>query len=149
MNLTPRPPITDETSAAGIDDPTDVYETFRRGEALLTARQPRQAARLLATVVDAEPDHAGAWELLGRAHFAAAHLGPAEAAFRRLIDLEPSSAWARTALGLALDRQSRHREGAAQHRIAAALGASPRDASRVDLVEGPGVRTGSDPGLTP
>lgn len=113
----------------------DVFEAFRLGEELLDSRFPRDAARVLRKVVDAEPSHAGAWELLGRAHFASAQLVPAEEAFRRLVELEPTSAWARTALGLSLDRQSRHREGTVHHRLAAAMGASNRDATRVDLVD--------------
>ena len=53
--------------------------------------------------------------------------------------LEPTSGWAHTALGLTLDRQSRHREGALMHRMAAAMGESARDASRVQLVDRPVV----------
>ena len=61
-------------------------------------------------------------------------------AFRRLVELEPTSGWAHTALGLTLDRQSRHREGAVMHRLASAMGESARDETRVDLVErSPGV----------
>ncbi|EFQ84227.1 tetratricopeptide repeat protein [Aeromicrobium marinum DSM 15272] len=112
----------------------DAYDAYRRAEELVASRRPREAVRLLEHVTTASPDHAGAWELLGRAHFAAAHLTLAEDAFRRLVELEPTSAWARTALGLSLDRQSRHAEGATQHRIAGALGASGRDATRVELV---------------
>lgn len=115
----------------------DVFDAFRTGEDLLESRFPRDAARVLRKVVDAEPGHAAAWELLGRAHFAAAQLSPAEDAFRRLVELEPTSAWAQTALGLSLDRQSRHGEGAVHHRIAAAMGTSSRDATRVDLVDRP------------
>ncbi|MRK01446.1 tetratricopeptide repeat protein [Aeromicrobium sp. S22] len=132
MTIYMTPHITDDKIAA-----MDVFDAFRLGEELLDSRFPRDAARVLRKVVDAEPGHAGAWELLGRAHFAAAQLSPAEESFRRLVDLEPTSAWAQTALGLALDRQSRHREGAVHHRIAAAMGASPRDATRVELVDRP------------
>jgi Flp pilus assembly protein TadD len=113
----------------------DVFDAFRTGEELLADRFPRDAARVLRKVVEAEPTHAAAWELLGRAHFAAAQLTPAEEAFRRLVDLEPTSAWAQTALGLSLDRQSRHREGAVHHRLAAAMGASAHDATRIELVD--------------
>ena len=77
------------------------------------------------------------WFRFGRALYDEGNFPAAEAAFSRLVDLEPTSGWARTALGLTLDRQSRHREGAAQHRIAEALGASPRDHSRVELVDRP------------
>ena len=132
MTIYLTPTITDEQIAD-----MEVFDAFRYGEDLLDSRFPRHAARVLQRVLDAEPDHAAAWELAGRAHFAAAHLPAAEAAFSRLVDLEPTSGWARTALGLTLDRQSRHREGAAQHRIAEALGASPRDHSRVELVDRP------------
>jgi Flp pilus assembly protein TadD len=114
----------------------DLFDAFRTGEELLADRFPRDAVRVLRAVVEAAPTHAAAWELLGRAHFAAAQLVPAEESFRRLVELEPTSAWAQTALGLSLDRQSRHREGAVHHRLAAAMGASPHDATRVELVDG-------------
>lgn len=107
----------------GMIDAMDLLEAFRLGEELLESRYPRDAVRVLTKVVEAESENAAAWELLGRAHFAAAHLRPAEEAFRRLVELEPTSAWAHTALARSLERQSRHREGAAMHRMAAALGA--------------------------
>ncbi len=130
--LTPR--ISDDQIAA-----MDVFDAFRLGEELLESRYPRDAARVLRRVVEDSPDNASAWELLARAHFAAAQLRPAEDAFRRLVELEPTSGWAHTALGLTLDRQSRHREGALMHRLAAAMGESARDASRVQLVDRPVV----------
>ncbi len=130
MTIYMKPTITAEKIAA-----MSTYDAYRYGAELLDSRFPREAARVLTVVTDAEPDRADGWELLGRAHFAAAQLRPAEEAFRRLVALEPTSAWAHTALGLSLDRQSRHREGAAAHRIAAALGATPGDANRVELVD--------------
>ncbi|TXL63352.1 tetratricopeptide repeat protein [Aeromicrobium terrae] len=113
----------------------DSYDAFRKAEELLDSRYPRDAVRVVRRVLDEEPGNAAAWELLGRAHFAAAQLKPAEDAFRRLIELEPTSGWAHTALGLALDRQSRPDEAATMHRLATAMGESPRDTTRVDLVE--------------
>lgn len=130
MTIYLTPDISDDTIAE-----MEIFDAFRTGEELLDSRFPRDAARVLRKVVDAEPSHAAAWELIGRAHFAAAQLSPAEDAFRRLVELEPTSAWAQTALGLSLDRQSRHREGAVHHRIAAAMGASDRDTTRVELVD--------------
>lgn len=132
MTIWMKPTLTDETIRA-----MEPFEAFRYAEELLESRFPREAARVLAPVADIEPANAAVWELLGRAHFAAAHLRPAEDAFRTLTELEPTSAWAQTALGLSLDRQSRHREGAVHHRIAAAMGASPRDATRIELAERP------------
>lgn len=130
MTIYLTPNITDQTIAE-----MEVFDAFRTGEELLESRFPRDAARVLRKVVDEEPNQSASWELLGRAHFAAAQLKPAEEAFRRLVELEPTSAWAQTALGLSLDRQSRHREGAVHHRIAAAMGASPGDATRVELID--------------
>ncbi|KAA1425390.1 tetratricopeptide repeat protein [Mumia zhuanghuii] len=98
-----------------------LYDRFRRAEEMLAQRHPGDAIKMLKGVVEQEPNNAAAWELLGRAYFAAALLRPAEDAFRRLIELEPTSGWAHVALGLALDRQSRHREGAVYHRMASAL----------------------------
>lgn len=134
MTIYLTPNLSDEKIAA-----MDAFEAFRLGEELFDSRYPRDAVRVLRRVVDEVPDNASAWELLARSHFAAAQLGPAEAAFRRLIEIEPTSGWAHTALGLTLDRQSRHREGAAMHRLAAALGESARDATRVELVDRPGT----------
>lgn len=128
------PNITEER----IDEMT-VFDAFHLGQELLDSRYPRDAVRVLRKVTDAEPGNSAAWELLGRAHFAAAQLEPAELAFRRLIELEPTSAWAHTALGLSLDRQSRHSEGATFHRMAAAMGADPRDSTRVELVDNSSV----------
>ena len=116
-------------------DRLDSYEAYRLGELMLGERQPREAARALRVVVERAPDHAAAWELLGRAHFAAAHLERAEEAFRRLVDLEPTSGWAHAALARSLDRQSRSAVAAVLHRLAAALGESVADGSRVDLVD--------------
>ncbi|MFS0885633.1 tetratricopeptide repeat protein [Aeromicrobium sp. 179-A 4D2 NHS] len=132
MTIWMKPTLTEESIRA-----MTPFDAFRYAEDLLESRYPREAARVLGPVTEAEPRNAAVWELLGRAHFAAAHLGPAEQAFRTLIELEPTSAWAQTALGLALDRQSRHREGAVHHRLAAAMGASERDATRVELVDRP------------
>lgn len=117
MTIYLTPNISDEQIAE-----MEPFEAFRLGEELLDSRYPRDAARVLRRVVDEVPENSAGWELLGRACFAAALLKPAEEAFSRLVELEPTNAWARTALGLSLDRQSRHREGAAQHRIADALG---------------------------
>ena len=130
MTIYMNPNITEDR----IDEMTE-FDAFRLGEELLDSRFPRDAVRVLRKVVDAEPNNSAGWELLGRAHFAAAQLGPAEAAFRRLVELEPTSAWAHTALGLSLDRQSRHAEGATLHRLAAAMGSDARDATRVELVD--------------
>ena len=132
MTIYMTPNISDEQIEA-----MEVFDAFRKGEELLDSRFPRDAVRVLRKVVTEVPDNASAWELLGRAHFAAAQLKPAEQAFRRLIELDPTSSWAQTALGLSLDRQSRHSEGAVHHRLATAMGEPARGSTRVQLVDQP------------
>ena len=129
------------TGTTGTDDPTAAVVAAWRAE---SARLVGALTRMTRDVGLAEdlaqdalvaaleqwpatgvPDNAAAWELLGRARFAAAWLTPAEEAFRRLVELEPTSGWAHTALGLTLDRQSRHREGAVFHKMAIAMGEEP------------------------
>ncbi len=132
MTIYMTPNISDE-----MIEQMDVFDAFRKGEELLDSRFPRDAVRVLRKVVDAEPNNASAWELIGRAHFAAAQLVPAEMAFRRLVELDPTYGWAQTALGLSLDRQSRHSEGAAHHRLATAMGMPERRSTNVQLVDQP------------
>lgn len=130
MVLYMKPTVTDEKIAA-----LDTFEAFRWAEELFESRFPREAARVLESVAAKMPGNSSVWELLGRSHFAAAQLVPAENAFRELIDLEPTSAWAHTALALTLDRQRRLDDANVHHRIAIAMGASERDVTRVDLVD--------------
>ena len=69
MTIYMTPNISDDTIES-----LDLFDAYRFGEELLESRFPRDAARVLRKVVEAEPDNSAAWELLGRAHFAAAHL---------------------------------------------------------------------------
>lgn len=104
--------------------PDAMYREFRRAEYLFQMNQPAEAARVLAPLVEAEPDHTGALELYARALFASAQLRRAERALRTLLELRPDDGWARLALARTLERQSRDDEAAAQRQLAAALGQS-------------------------
>jgi Flp pilus assembly protein TadD len=75
--------------------------------------------------VEAEPTSAALWLLLARAYFATARLGRAEAAFRRVLEIDPTDDHARFGLGRTLERQSRHDEALAHYRIAVALSPEP------------------------
>jgi Flp pilus assembly protein TadD len=66
---------------------TDVV--LDRAVDLLRAGRPGRAATLLVPVVDEEPDNAGAWLLLARAHFVLGRLEPALDAARTALRLEP------------------------------------------------------------
>ncbi|MFE2755735.1 tetratricopeptide repeat protein [Actinosynnema sp. NPDC059335] len=101
------------------------FEAFRRAEALLADRRPLEALRELRVVLEAAPDQVGVQLLAGRAYLGSAQLNRAEAAFRRVLELDPSDHYARFALGRTLQRQSRLTEAVTQLRIAAAMNPSP------------------------
>ncbi|MEV8438293.1 tetratricopeptide repeat protein [Actinosynnema sp. NPDC051121] len=101
------------------------FEAFRRAEALLAERRPLEALRELRVVLEAAPDQVGVQLLAGRAYLGSAQLKRAEAAFRRVLELDPSDHYARFALGRTLQRQSRLTEALTQLRIAAAMNPSP------------------------
>jgi Flp pilus assembly protein TadD len=101
------------------------YERYRLGQAYVADGDGRSAARVLEPAVAAEPHSAALWLLLARAYFSSTRLRPAEAAFARVVELDPTDHHARFGLGRALERQSRHRDAAAQYRIAIALAPEP------------------------
>ena len=101
----------------------DLHSEYLRADLLLAMGQPAEAARILARVVEAEPENAAAVELLARAYFGSAQLARAEETLARLVQLAPTNGWARRALARTLVRQSRRSEAVAHHRMADALGA--------------------------
>jgi tetratricopeptide (TPR) repeat protein len=101
------------------------FDAFRRAEALLAQRRPLEALRELRQVLEAEPDAPSVHLLAGRAYLGSAQLHRAEAAFRRVLDLDPSDYYARFALGRTLQRQRRLAEALAQLRMAEAMNPTP------------------------
>ncbi len=104
--------------------PTDLHSDYLRADLYLSMGQPVEAARALEPLVAAEPGNEAALELLARSYFGAAQLQKAEDALRRLVALAPANGWARRALARTLERQSRHDDAVAHHRVADALGAA-------------------------
>ncbi len=101
----------------------DLHSEFLRADLFLAMGRPDEAARILEPVVAAEPENEAALEALARAYFGSAQLARAETALTRLVALAPANGWARRALARTLERQSRHDEAVAHHRMADALGA--------------------------
>ena len=95
--------------------------TFEFAKAAFDQKQYREAIDLLDRVLADEPDNTSVLELRARAHFHRAGLPKAEADIRRLLELEPTSAYASELLARVLERQSRHDEAAAVRRRLAAL----------------------------
>jgi tetratricopeptide (TPR) repeat protein len=97
------------------------YDRYRLGEAYLDAGDPLTAARILEPAGDAEPRSAALWLLLARAYFTSSRLGRAQAAFERVVELDPTDHYARYGLGRTLERQNRPAEALGHYRLAAAL----------------------------
>lgn len=96
-------------------------ELLRQADALVAQRKPAQALETLAPLLSDEPDSRSVLELAGRAYFARAQLDRAERSFARLVELDPTDAYARFALGRVCERRSRTAEAVGHYRVAAAL----------------------------
>ena len=101
----------------------DLHSEYLRADLFLVVGQPTEAARILQSVIDAEPANQAALELLARAYFGSAQLVRAEQTLTQLVALAPANGWARRALARTLERQSRAEDAAVHHRVADALGA--------------------------
>lgn len=108
----------------------DFYGRFRRAEFHFNVRDYREAivqlTDLLAELADSpEQEHglSAARELLARSYFHSAQLGRAETESRRLLEADPTDAYAALLLARTLQRQSRSEEAERAFRMAAALGA--------------------------
>lgn len=109
----------------------ELYERFRWAEILFADGDYFAAARWLEELLhDAAADPEAvrhgtrdARELLARAYFHSARLGPAEETARALLSDDPTDAYAAVLLYRSLQRQARHSEAMQARRFAAALGA--------------------------
>lgn len=112
-----------DSSAAQADpgEPTSPFAAFRRAESLLAARRPLEALKVLQPVLEAEPDKPSVQLLAGRAYFHSAQLRRAEAAFNRVIEIDPSDHYARFILGRTLQRLGRLVEAIGQVKMAFAM----------------------------
>jgi Flp pilus assembly protein TadD len=114
---------------------TELITLLEQGRLYRESGNPSVAARYLAEAAALEPDSRAVLTELALAHFQSAALGPAEAVARRLVDLDPSDAYARTLLGRALARQSRHVEAVAHLRLADAMLGTPASAAALSTAE--------------
>lgn len=104
---------------------TDVLDLLTRGRLYRESGDPSTAARYLAEAAEAAPESRAVLTELALAQFQSAALGPAERTARRLVELDPSDAYAHVLLGRALARAARHREALPHLRLAAAMAPSP------------------------
>lgn len=109
----------------GGGDGAGTFESFRRAETLLSQRRPLDAVQALLPVLASHPQDASVNLLAGRAFLDSAQLRRAEAAFIRVLEIDPADHYARFALGKALQRQGRLTEALAQLRMASAMDPRP------------------------
>jgi Flp pilus assembly protein TadD len=111
------------------------YDRYRLGQAYVDAGDPLAAARVLEPAVDGGSTSAALWLVLAQAYFASSRLRPAQRAFERVVELDPTDDYARFGLGRALERQGRRAEALAQYRLAFALSPKPDYAEALRRVE--------------
>jgi Flp pilus assembly protein TadD len=97
------------------------FEAFRHAEALVAQRRPLDALAALEPVLEVAADAPSVHLLAGRAYLGSAQLRRAEAAFRRVLEMDPTDHYALFALGKTLQRQHRLAEAQTQLRMAVAM----------------------------
>ncbi len=114
----------------------DGLALYREAERFFAWGDPLGAAGVLEPLVDAEPDNAMVQQLAGRVYFATAQLRRAEAAFTRVVELDPTDHWSRFALGRTLERQGRPDEAVRHYRLAIAMQPVPDYAAALARLTG-------------
>jgi tetratricopeptide (TPR) repeat protein len=102
-----------------------VFDGFRRAERLLADHRPLDALQALAPVLASQPNDASVHLLAGRAYLDSAQLAKAEAAFGKVLELDPADHYARFALGKSLQRQGRLGEAKGQLQLATVMDPRP------------------------
>ncbi len=111
-----------EASGTGADAPdTEVYDLFRRGSALLEARDYEAAAVPLERARRLEPDKASIREALGRAYFHAGRYAAARDEFAAVVERSPVNDFAHFCLGRSLEKTGRRVEARRHLTLAAGL----------------------------
>lgn len=103
----------------------ELVASFRRAEMLVADRRPLDALDALSPVLESQPNDASVHLLAGRAYFDSAQLVRAQAAFEKVLELDPSDHYARFALGKSLQRRGRLTEAVTQLKMASAMDPRP------------------------
>lgn len=94
---------------------------YERAIRFFDTRDYVTAARILALVVDAAPEHLAARLLLARAYYHSAQLSRAEAELRAVLERDPAESYAHMVLGRTLERQNRPVEALGHLRLSEAM----------------------------
>lgn len=114
----------------------DLHFEYERAQLFSDAGRPAEAARVLATVLEAEPGNSDVRLRLALAYFKSAQLPRAEAHLRSLIDRDPSDHYAHHVLGRTLERMNRLIESLPHLRLAHAMHDDEQYANAVERVAG-------------
>jgi predicted Zn-dependent protease len=102
-----------------------MMEEYRRAQLYAEVGNPIEASRILAPIVEAEPDNAEIRLQLALWNFASAQLHGAERQLRVLVERDPSDHYAQHLLGRTLERQNRAADALPHLRLAAAMAPTP------------------------
>ncbi|HLL87113.1 MAG TPA: tetratricopeptide repeat protein [Thermoleophilaceae bacterium] len=102
-------------------DGAEVYDLFRRGSALLEARDFQAATIPLERARRLEPDKASIREALGRAYFHAGRYAAARDEFAAVVERSPVNDFAHFCLGRSLEKTGRRLEARRHMTLAAGL----------------------------
>lgn len=140
MNETTQPEVRIQAPAIVFPGATTHHATaFRTAHDLLGRRAPREALEVIEPALAEEPTNRGLRSLRAWAYLMRAQLQKAHDELRSLVDEDPSDAWARHALGRALERQARYDDALPHLRLAAAMTGDPEheyDVLRVERMAG-------------
>lgn len=109
---------------------SDVYEAYRRGTALLEARDYHAAAIALARARDLAPEPTSIREALGRAYFHTRRYAEAAEEFAAIVERAPTNDYALFCLGRSLQQLGRHAEARRPLALAACLRPDRQDYRR-------------------
>ena len=121
---------------------TELSTLIEQGRLFRESGNPSAAARYLTEAAELAPQSRAVLTELALAHFQSAALGRAEAVARRLVELDPSDAYAHTLLGRALARQSKRAEATVHLRLADAMLRTPESAAALAAVGEPNAQHG-------
>jgi tetratricopeptide (TPR) repeat protein len=116
----------EEQLVAELVERETAYGLLQRGRALMGRRHFAQAAVLLERAARLEPRRGSIIEALGRAYYNSGQHERAAEAFRELLGIDPSLAYAHFALGQSLKRLGRPEEARTHLRLAVALAPDSR-----------------------
>ncbi len=117
----PTPDATSGPARPDADERESAYALLQRGRELLAGRHQAQAAIVLARAARLEPGRGSILEPLGRAYFMSGQVERAIETFEALLAVDPTSHYGHYALGRALIRAGRPREGRTHLRLAVAM----------------------------